>query len=253
MLPNKTFLGNFAALSVNVNGLIVPGRSVETVLARHALNLVLHNDHETFKVRLVGSATAVRFNGRYILLCTNHQIQGLDPEKVSMLKDDGSVLVTSSGMRSYPMSAETDAYDIAAFDFTEPVNDHPDLKKRFFDLEQVPPDALNVDVIAVLLAGYPAQDQNYDLAENNHLGLRRRHVVCLLHGQPSDEVMLTVRAETLLQDEPDGMSGGSAFVIQLLNGEPHAYFAGLIVRGGKEFFHILKSGVVVGFLRSAFP
>ncbi len=48
------------------------------------------------------------------------------------------------------------------------------------------------------------------------------------------------------------MSGGSAFVIQLLNGEPHAYFAGMIVRGGREFFHILKSGFVVEFLRSLF-
>ncbi len=252
MLGDETLLRKFAALAVNVNGLIVPGRSVANVLARHAFSLVLNNDHETYKVSLVGSATAVRFNGRYILLCTNHQLRGQDPQQVSMLKDDGSVLVTSGGIRSYTMSAETDAYDIAAFDFTEPVNDHPDLKKRFFDLKQVPPDTLNVNVIAMLLAGYPAKEQIYDLAENNHLGLRRQHVVCLPHEQPSDEALLTLRAETPLGNEPDGMSGGSAFVIQLLNGEPHAYFAGMIVRGGREFFHILKSGFVVEFLRSLF-
>ncbi len=252
MFLDETLLRKFAALGVNMNGLIVPGRSVESVLARHTFNLVLYNDHETYKVSLVGSATAVRFNGRYVLLCTNHQLQGQDPQQVSMLKDDGSVLVTSGGIRSYPMSAETDAYDIAAFDFTEPVNDYPDLKRRFFDLKQMPSDTLNVNVIAMLLAGYPANDQIYDIAENNHLGLRRQHVVCLPHAQPSDEALLTLRAETPLVNEPDGMSGGSAFVIQLLNGEPHAYFAGIIVRGGKEFFHILKAGFVVDFLRSAF-
>jgi hypothetical protein len=253
MSGDETLLSRFAALGVSVNGLIVPGRLVESVLARHATNLVVYNDHETYKVSLVGSATAVRFNKRYILLCTNHQLQGRDPQQVSMLKDDGSVLVTSGGIKSYPVSAETDAYDIAAFDFTEPVKDHPDLKKRFFDLRRVPSNTLNVEVIAILLAGYPFQDQTYDIAEDNHLGLARRHVVCLPQGQPSDEVLLTVRAVTPLQVEPDGMSGGCAFVIQLLNGEPHAYFAGMIVRGGREFFHILKSGFVADFLRSAFP
>jgi hypothetical protein len=253
MLSDETLLRRLMALGVNVNGLIVPGRSVESVLVRHSHNLVLYNDHETYKVSLVGSATAVRFNKRYVLLCTNHQLQGRDPQQVSMLKDDGSVLVTSGGFSAYPVSTETDAYDIAAFDFTEPVADHPDLRKRFFDLQQVPPNTLNVNVIAMLLAGYPANDQTYDIGENNHLGLARRHVVCLPHGQPFDEVMLTVRAETPLQDEPDGMSGGSAFVIQLMNGKPHAYFAGVIVRGGKEFFHILKAGFVLEFLRSLFP
>jgi hypothetical protein len=109
MLADDTLLGSFAALGVNVNGLIIPGRSVERALARHAFNLVLHNDHEIYKVSLVGSATAVLFDGRYVLLCTNHQLQGRDPQQVSMLKDDGSVLVTSGGFKAYPVSTETDA------------------------------------------------------------------------------------------------------------------------------------------------
>lgn len=253
MLGEGTLLEEFSALGVNVNGLIVPGRSIERVLSRHAFNLVLNNDDETNKVSLVGSATAVRFDGRYILLCTKHQLRGCDPQQVSMLKDDGSVLVTSGGFRAYSDNIDTDAYDVAAFDFTEPVNDHPDLRRRFFNLNEVPPNAFTDKVIAMLLAGYPAKDQTYDIEENNHLGLARRQVVCLPHEQPSDEALLKLRVVTPLQDEPDGMSGGSAFVIQLLNDEPHAYFAGMIVRGGREFFYILKPGFVVEFLRSVFP
>ena len=79
--------------------------------------------------------------------------------------------LTSGGFRAYPDSIDTDAYDVAAFDFTEPVADHPELRRRFFDLSQVPPNTFNNDVIAVLLAGYPAKEQSYDLEENNHLGL----------------------------------------------------------------------------------
>ena len=48
------------------------------------------------------------------------------------------------------------------------------------------------------------------------------------------------------------MSGGSAFVIQWENGRLMAYFAGIIVRGGKELFQILKGGLVIAFLNRAF-
>jgi hypothetical protein len=49
------------------------------------------------------------------------------------------------------------------------------------------------------------------------------------------------------------MSGGPAFVVQYANGEPRAYFAGMIIRGGSEDFYILKSGVIMAFLDSIFP
>jgi hypothetical protein len=55
-----------------------------------------------------------------------------------------------------------------------------------------------------------------------------------------------------LKISPDGLSGGSAFVIQLVDGQCCAFFAGLIMRGGKELFYVLKPGFVTRFLESAF-
>jgi hypothetical protein len=104
----------------------------------------------------------------------------------------------------------------------------------------------------MLLTGYLSGDQAYEVHETNHLGLVRRNVVCLPESQPSDEALLTVRAARPLDKHPDGMSGGSAFVIQLQEGRPHAYFAGMVVRGGREFFQILKVGIVLAFLKSVF-
>jgi hypothetical protein len=48
------------------------------------------------------------------------------------------------------------------------------------------------------------------------------------------------------------MSGGPAFVIQVQRRRPHGYFAGIIIRGGKERFSILKAGYVMAFLKGAF-
>jgi hypothetical protein len=247
-----TVVDQFASESVHVNGLIIPGRAIEGVLARHSFNLIVNNNDDIFKVSLVGSATAVRRGGRYILLTTQHQIQGIEPSQIAMLTDTGDRIITSGGYRGYPPHPETDAHDIVAFDFTEPCNDRPELKKRFFDLSAMPPEVRDSNVVAMLLSGYPAHDQKYDIHENNHLGLVRRNIVCQPQSQPSDAALLTVRVVRPLEKHPDGMSGGSAFVIRLEHGKPHAHFAGIIVRGGRNSFSILKASVVCAFIDAVF-
>lgn len=102
------------------------------------------------------------------------------------------------------------------------------------------------------MTGYPSKAQLYDLEENNHIGIRRLSVLCVLDSQPSDEAMLTLKALRPLDIDPDGMSGGSAFVLHFIDGKFKAYFAGIIVRGGREIFHILKSGYIYQFLNSSF-
>jgi len=208
-MVERTLLESMAALSVDVNGLIIPGGSAQKVLARHAFNLIVHNDHETYKVSLMGSATAVRFKDKFLLLSTQHQLKGVNPEKIGMMKDDGSFLVTSGGFRSYKVSTETDAFDIVSFDFSNPVAEHPDLKKRFFELVDVPPDIPTVNIMAFLLTGFPSEKQTYELEDRNHLGVAKLNIVCLPDGQPSDPALLRVRAQDPLKISPDGMSGGS--------------------------------------------
>ncbi len=163
-------------MSVNVNGLIVPGRSIQRTLARHSFPLVVDNNDPVWKVSLVGSSTAVKFGGRYLLLCTNHQLKGVDPQQVCMLTDYGSVLVTSGGVRAYSPSPDTDAFDLVAFDFTEPVQAHPELARRFFDLSAFPRSAINGNVVGVLLSGFPSKGQSYELEERNHLGFAQLDV-----------------------------------------------------------------------------
>ncbi|MEI9405906.1 hypothetical protein [Mesorhizobium argentiipisi] len=250
-MKETTLVEDLARLGVRLNGLVIPGKSIQRALSRYAFNLVVLNDHETYQVSLVGSATAVRFGGRYILLCSNHQLRTVDPQQVAMLKDDGSILVTSGGFRAYRPRLDTDGNDIAAFDFTEPVEAHPDLKKRFFDFTELPPDTPAPNVMAMLLTGFPSAGQAYELEAKNHLGLARLDVLCLPDGQPKDGALIRVRATSPLRIDPDGMSGGSAFVIQMVGAELKAYFAGIILQG-RELFHVLKSGYVMAFLRSVF-
>jgi hypothetical protein len=250
-----TVLDRFAKLGVSLNGVVVPGRSIESVLARHVLSLVINNEgDETFKVSLPGSATAIRYRGYDLMLITQHQLQGIDERQVAMLTDDGSRIITSSGRRSYPPNPESDANDVVAFNFTESVAGLTELRPRFFNLTEIPANFRSDITLAMLLVGFPSAEQDYDLYENNRLGFRRLHVPCLPHEeQPSDNALLRVKPTQPLNANPDGMSGGAAFAIQYAEGGPRAYFAGIIVRGGREDFYVLKSGVVMAFLKSILP
>ena len=246
-------LGRLISDGVALNGLVIPGRSVERALSRYTFNLIVENGEcETYKILLAGSATAVRYAGREILLTTQHQVAKVDLSRVAMLTDTGSHAITSGGVRAYKPNPDTDAHDIVAFDFSEPCRARHELKRRFFNLIENPPDVPSERIGAFLLSGYPFDDQKYDIEENNHLGLTRRNVACVLHSQPSDDALLIVKAQRLLEIDPDGMSGGSAFSIILTSEGPKAYLSGMIVRGGRELFYILKVGYITTFLDRVF-
>ena len=103
-------------------------------------------------------------------------------------------------------------------------------------------------VIAIIVSGFPFCDQKYELEEKNHIGLGKRIITCLLDGQSSDDAMLRLKPVELLNFHPDGMSGGSAFVVHMVGQELKAHFAGIVMRGGRQHFYILKAGVVREFL-----
>ena len=245
-----TIIEELAELSVDVNGVIVPGRSLHGRLMRHTFCLVVHNDDPLFKVSLIGSATAVRYRDKYILLCTAHQLKGVDPQRVSMLLDDGSYLITSAGFRSNLLPEGGDANDFVGFDFTEPVAAHPDLGRRFFELREVPPPTIKEHIMAVLLTGFPSKRQLYELEDKNHLGFVKLNIVCEPDELSNDPALMRVRPVAPLAVDPDGMSGGSAFMVHYDTGRLRAYFSGIIVRGGRDGFYILHPGLILQFLRS---
>lgn len=234
--------------SVSFNGLLIPASSLTAVLSRYVDNLFVWNDHQTYKVSLVGSAVPIRFYGRYFLLCTNHQLRGHKLENVSLLGRDGQNVVTSAGVRQFNDENNQHYLDLAAFEFTEPCQAHPDLTERFFDLREMPPDARNTDIVFAVVTGFPSKDQKYELEEKNHIGKFKRIIICQFDPSSYDPALLCLRTSERFDFDPDGMSGGSAFIVQVVEGKFHAYFAGLVVTGGHDRFHIIKVGYIYRFL-----
>ena len=224
------------------------------MLGQYSFNLFVWSHDATYKVSLLGSATPLHYRGHYLVVCTGHQISQIAPEDISMLTEDGELAVTSSGYtapRTGSEGIECDIQDIVVFNFNEACMEHPTLRKRFFKVEEFPPDCTSDDVIAVLNYGYPSKDQLYELDDKNHIGSRRRATTMKAHRQPSDETLLHLKPLQKLIFEPDGLSGGPNFVIQRSGGDFAAYFAGVTVRAGKEDLYMVKSGYIKSLLDAA--
>jgi hypothetical protein len=241
---------HLAATSAHFNGVLVPGRSIEGTVARYVFNVFINNDHPEFPVSFRGTGTAIRFNGRELFVCTQHQLDGADRQAVGMMADGGGTLVTSGGERHYIFTNETDAHDLVAFDFTEPVAALPQLRSRFFNFRR--PYRITGKAVGFLLTGLPYADQSYEVEEHRHIGVARRQVLCTLDQEPppADTALMRVVPRQPLTFNPDGMSGGSAFVVRQYDGAFWIDFAGIVVRGGQNAFHVVKADVVHQVLES---
>lgn len=246
-----TAIERLVETSAVLNDIAIPANSLVKAFARHTFNVWVNNpDDPIYRVLLRGSGTAIRFRGRELLVCTQHQLVGIEHEQVSMIVDRGAKLLTSGGVRYFTRDNTSDAHDIVAYNFSDPVAAFPELRGRFFDLRSIPPFVGFDGVVGFVLTGCPYQDQSYRLNdESDAIDIARRTVTCRLAPDvPSDAALLRLTPAEPLDFDPDGMSGGSAFVIQRVGHEFRADFAGITVRGGKGAFHILKVGAVWSFL-----
>ena len=242
-------MGHLAATSAMLNGVAIPGRAIERTIATYAFNVFILTDHRDFPVIMRGTGTAIRFRGKELFVCTQHQLKAVELEKVGMMTAEGSRLVTSGGTRYFTLSDQTDGHDLIAFNFTEPVAAFPELRSRFYNLRW--PDHLDTEVIAYIVTGCATDDQNYDVAANNHIEVARRSVLCdLAEAQPNDTALLGLSSREPLQIDPDGMSGGSVFVVHRDGAGYWVDFAGVVIQGNREGFRIIKAAFVHRFLET---
>jgi hypothetical protein len=236
--------------SVRVGDLWIPSRLVQSTLGEYCLNLFVWTHDETHKVQLLGTAIPIKYRERYLLLCSAHQIKGVEPRDVCLVYPDGSRAVTNSGIRAFDASqrAETDAYDIAAFEFTDPISQHPNLGKKFYPFRELPPDVSSDQIIAFVVVGFPSKDQVYELEERSHLGTVKRNLTARPSGQPGDQSLIRASYLEPLDFDPDGLSGSPVFVVQFDGSNPKAYLGGMVLRSGEKDFRFLKIGYVKDFL-----
>jgi hypothetical protein len=234
--------------SVNFNGVLIPPSGLDIVLSKYVECLVVWNNHDTYLVSLVGSGIPIKFKGKYFIVCSKHQLRDRVLEDVSLLSRDGKKCFSSGGVRHFEGPNEYEYRDLVAFDFSDPCAEHPELRDRFYNLVFRPNDVMSDQFMVAVASGFAFDDQNYDLEENNHLGLVKRKLACRLDGRSSDPSIYRLETVQTLNFNPDGMSGGSVFAIQKQDNELVAFLAGMIVRAGPNHIHFVILPFIWRFL-----
>ncbi|MBN8543769.1 MAG: hypothetical protein J0M34_05840 [Alphaproteobacteria bacterium] len=244
--------------TVQLNGLLIPIKSLEQTLALYTHPLVVWNHNETYSCSLIGSCIGIHYRERYLLLCTRHQLKTLEGrsyEDVGLLDKDGKSFCSAGGIRYYNNDINDEVLnDLAVFDFTEPCKDRTQMKERFFNLNGLPPDVPSNQVVGLVVSGYPTDKQDYGMnEETRHLGFAQASITCSIasdENQLEDSTVLKLNVLGSLSLNPDGMSGGAAFTLQLVNGTAHAHLAGMVVMAGSNNFYILKIGCILNSINS---
>ena len=244
----RSIIDDMRKMAVDHNGLIIPGRLIENMFAQYCVPLGYWTSFEQWPISIPGSATLIRYRGRYIMACTRHQLAGLSgTEDICVMLPNGpgqTRCITSGGTISFQDEMrDGDHHEIALFDFTEPAMAEPDLKPMFLDFRRQHPSIPASEVVGVITYGYPIEGRNMDYDAGN-LGLVKQKVVCRYEGQGADDAVHIIRPVVPLTFNPDGISGGPAFTIIMAHAGFEIHLAGINVRGGRELIRVIKAGAV---------
>jgi hypothetical protein len=247
----ETLVGRSLWTSVKVHGLFVRANELQSRLHKFAHILAEFTNVEGYEVRLIGSATGLDYYGNKLLVCTAHQLNDVSGQDVGIVIAEQDQYVSSAGYTRFRASdspRESDAEDLCAFDFTPQTNDNPRIAQRFFRLGSR--DFLNDEdnVIAYLAYGCPFADQKYNLVDEKHLGIMIRSMTCEPQGNHSDPALGLCRLLSLMDFDPNGLSGGPVFATVLEGPEIVLRFAGIINRSSNGLVHFIKANVMRNLL-----
>lgn len=207
---------------------------------------------EAYPIYIPGSATLLKYKGRYFMVCTRHQLKQDEnfADVCLMIPYEGgrTECITSGGARWIDGLNDGDHEQIVIFDFTQPCTDKPELKPMFFDFRRQHPDIRADKIVAFISFGYPTDHTKVDY-ENGQIRQAKMRVLSSLATPGTDDALHILDTIEPLDFDPDGMSGGPTFCLVMDGPEGFSvHLAGITVRGGKNTLMVIKAGAVQAML-----
>lgn len=251
-----TVIGNKVATAISVNGLLVPANSIEKHLCSFADPALFHSEgFGKYHLSRAGSLTRLKQSSRYFALLTGHQLSSqnlnYDFKQLVIHNHETANLVTSEKAVFQIEDEEFEHdYDCVLFEFTDPVQKGALSKYGWYDLTQEINERILPKPSLVIALGYPGYRNTidyetplYSLAPNSVSG---RESVSSLNWR------LAFDPDPKINFDPEGMSGGPVFGIDIKQLDPEAFFAGIITNASMNKFHFLSRGRIASFIRKLF-
>ncbi len=204
-------------------------------LGRYAQRFVNCTDDEVYQFQHLGSATGVRYRGRYFVISTDHQRKLGKVGQLGVMCDSGQSVITPSLIRiveTADQDEREDNLDFVIYEFEPAKYSSPTLTSQFFEVSQNSGVAASVGKIALIL-GYPTRLQNVDYYMGEVDLLVVSSFVELVEKTTTEDVYVfrTVAEDRFIEE---GMSGSPVFEVVRDNGGFRVKWLGIVVRGGKQ-------------------
>ena len=219
--------------SIQVGPLLIRPSELQKHLGRYAQRFVNSTDDDVYQFQHLGSATGIKYRGRFFVVSTDHQRLLGDTGKLGIVCDPGQSVVTPGTMWTVNTPDEItreDDLDFCIYEFLP--SDHPDLQlpSQFLAIDRESGISGKVGKIALNI-GYPTRLQNVDYYAGDVNLVVTSSYVTLVEKANSGDVYVF---ETVAEDRyfEDGMSGSPIFEVVREHGAFGVKWLGIVVRGG---------------------
>jgi hypothetical protein len=238
--------------AVRIGTIWVPGRQVETTLARYTKQLFCLTHHDTCPYAFLGSASGIRFGSKCYLVWCRHQTREYPPNDVTIPIEDGKTLISGSRflyVEPAPSNDGEDFTDLCAMEFEQEKYGVANLDASFFRLNEA--DCWQGDADAqFFLYGFPTALRKVDY-ETPHVHVSQVTTSGRYVRATRARALHCIEMTRTKEFSSDGLSGGAVY--HLTRG-PNGYFVGLagtIMRGSEssDYIHFLDVRFLVELLK----
>lgn len=217
--------------SVKVGGIYILPNDVQNYFGNFAQRFVNFTHHEVFQFQFLGTATGIRYRGRYFTISTNHQKNLGDHGQLGILCHDGKSAAAPKAMWPITFLNEVvrpDEYDFVIYEYELEDYDNGPTAQQFFPVTSN--ESFRIDTRTLCLnLGYPTRLQNVDYNEGVVENLLSSNFVKFIGNIESNILgFQTINSERFFED---GMSGSPIIGLIEKSGIIEATWLGIVIRG----------------------
>jgi hypothetical protein len=247
----RSIAGWVKASAVRVGELWLPSKQVEPSLARFTQQLFCLTHHDEYPYAFLGSATGVRFKGRFFLVWCQHQTKGYQPDDVTIPIESGKTLISGSQflfVRPDDSNKEEDYVDLCAMEFIPEKYSSPNLDTVFFSVKEDECWQGNTDAKFIVF-GFPTESRIVEY-EKPHVHVSQVVTSARYDGKTSSQGLHRLEMTRTTSFSSDGLSGGPVYHLAKDSKGFFVGLAGTIMRGSatSDYLHFLDARVLLMLL-----
>lgn len=235
LLRNLGITGYSLTVSVKVNSLWVRPKALQSHLGRYAHRFVKYTGDEVYQFQHIGTATGIKYRGRYFVISTYHQHEVGEKEGLGIyvFPENCVVIPGKKWIFNGPLvEGRDDCYDFVIYEYQLQNHNISHFPSKFFAVDENNSIG-DFDTDLSLMVGYPTRLQNIDYYEGD-INLLLVSSSVRRQNETTEKDVWVFETQNSEHFFEDGTSGSPIFQIVRHEDMFKVNWLGLVIRGGEK-------------------